>query len=419
DVSGAQLNAFIGPGATQFSQSVRAYDLHGRASLGAGSLAADVAVSNNSVDYTGGANSLYDVSHQDKRNTVSLSWGRTFERSEFAFGGYARNESLTENGVDGVQSQRIASWFVRGAAQPSSRLRLNGAAYLSNYTSFGSSLDARFGVSYDLDDSSALRFSVGTGFRAPLLIERYVFPASALPPPNVDCVIVGQGNPNEKPEHATEYELGYGRKLSAVSNLDVSAYRTNLRDPIENFYPGNSCGGPPAFSYPINIANVVYEGGAIRFVQRFDAVTLNAQYGLNIAYPYNFPGTISNPTSGAFLVNSQQFIGIPQQVGSLGLDWHRGDWHGAFDVVFRGRNNELNQGSYTLMNTGIGKRFGKADLTFAVANLGNDVSGRFTAVGQGVPYLGNAPGSAAPVPIATNRYFVEPRSFRLIFTFRN
>ncbi len=93
--------------------------------------------------------------------------------------------------------------------------------------------------------------SAGTGFRAPLLIERYFFPPvlvngqpqpnPGLPPPDQNCVVNGQGNPNEKAEHATEYELGFSHLFSAQSSLDVSLYRSNLRDTIENFYPFGAC----------------------------------------------------------------------------------------------------------------------------------------------------------------------------------
>jgi outer membrane cobalamin receptor len=409
---------FVGTGSAVFSQTIRAYDLHGRAPLAKGSLAADFSVSNNNADLSGAGISPYDVTHQDHRRTASLQWGRTFDKSQFSLGGFVRNETLMEDTVAGSQSQSIASYFLRGEVHPAQRLRLSGAAYISKYSSFGTSLDGRFGATYDLDQLSTLRFSVGTGFRAPLLIERYVFAAAALPPPNVDCVITGQGNPNEKPEHATEYELGYGKKLSGFSSMDVSVYRTNLRDPIENYYPGPSCPGR-AYSYPINIGNVIYQGGAIKFVQRFDRVTMTAQYGINVAYPYNFPASVSNPTSGGYLVGSEQFLGIPQQVGSLGFDYQSEKWHAGLDAIYRGRNNELNQAPYVLLNGGIGRRFGKADVTLAAANIGSDVAGKFTGLGQGVPYLGNKTLGGPLEPLPTDRYFLEPMSMRLIFTLRN
>ena len=416
---------FTGPGNAAFAQSIRAYDLRGRARLGSGQLSADFSLSNNSVSMLGTGPSPYDVSHQDKRQTLSMQWGRTFDRSEFELGGYVQNESLLAQGVDGLQKQRISSYFMRGGIRANQRIRVNAAIFASNYSSFGSNIDGRLGASYDFDSSSALRFSVGTGFRAPLLVERYIFPIADLPL-DQNCVATGQGNAVLKPEHATEYELGYSKAFSWRATLDASLYRTNLRDPIENFYPlGASCPGPPIAltSYPINVGNVVYQGAEIRFVQRFDHVFMNAQYGLNVAYPYNLPAAVANPTSGGNLVTNQQFLGIPQQVGSLGIDWQNLGWHGALDMTFRGPNNELHQGPFTVLNGGFGKNLGRRlDLTLALTNITNAAAGRFTLPGNGAPYRGTIGLTPQNQPIygllPTDRLFVESFGLRLILTMR-
>ncbi len=60
---------------------------------------ADFYASDNNIDFQGGAVSPYDVSHVDTRYNEGLSWGRTFDDSEFAFGGYARQESLSGLGI--------------------------------------------------------------------------------------------------------------------------------------------------------------------------------------------------------------------------------------------------------------------------------------------------------------------------------
>lgn len=410
---------FTGPGAATFEQTIRSYDLHGRAPLGAGELVADAAASDNDVNLVGSGISPYDVTHRDKRGTVSLSWERQFNRSDYAFGGYARIESLTEAGVDGAQRQSIGSYFVRGSMHPTKPLRVQAGLFLSTYSTFGSNLDARVSASYDTGSDSAARLSIGTGFRPPLLIERYVFPIAALVP-DQNCVYAGQGNPHEQPEHATEFELGYDRIFRAAhANLDVSLYRTNLRDAIENFYPlaaiPNGCSARPGTytSFPINAGNVVYQGAEVRFTKQFAHVFFDAAYGLNVALPTNLPISVSNPTSGGNLVPGEQFLNIPQQQGSLGLDWENGSWHAALDTTLRGSNNELNQDPYTLSNAGIGRRVGNGDITIAATNLFNQVaSSKFTLRGAGVPYRG----LAGPIP--TDRYFVEPFGLRLIFTIR-
>ena len=411
----------VGPGPQTFSQSIRAYELHGRTALGAGELVASLSRSDDNVDIAGSgiANPMYDLSHADTRTSESLQWGRTFADASFAFGGYLRQEAFTAPGTLPQLSQNISSYFARAAWHPAAKLHLGAGAYLSNYSTFGSNVDGRFSAVYDTDPQTSVRFSAGTGFRAPLLIERYVFPDSQLPPPDNNCVIAGQGNPNEKPEHATEYELGVSHQFGGNSTLDASLYRTNLRDPIENYYPGNTCPAT-SYSYPINIGNAVYQGAELHFVQRFPKAHafVTAMYGLNVAYPENMPVTVSNPTSGAYIVNNEQFPDIPQQQASLEADWAFNNWHAAAVGVYRGNNNPLNQPPVVFFEAAVGHQFGKhLDLTIAGTNLFNAAAGKFQVFNGGQPYYGVvAPGQLGPLP--TNLLTVEPAGVRVILTVR-
>lgn len=408
-------DGFEGPGAATFAQSIRAYALRGRAPLGAGTLVADADFANDDANLQGAGVSPYDLTHRDKRNNASLAWQHETETSLFAAGGYVRNESLDADGVAGTLRAHIASYFVRGAFEPVSRIRVEGGAFASHYSTFGSNLDARAGISWQPTANDSLRASAGTGFRAPLLIERYEFPLADLPPADVNCVITGQGNAGLGPEHATEYELAYGHRFEANTSVDVALYRTNLRDAIENYYPLNACASPnaPLVSFPINVGNVVYQGGTVRLVRRAGSFTIDARYGVNVAYPYNLPETVANPTSGSDLVAYRQFAHIPQQQASLLVDYDSGVWHAAADASYRGKNNELNQGPYAVVNAGVGKRFGSLDVTLSGSNVFNSVSSsRFTLPGDGVPY----DGIAGPLP--TDRLFLEPAAVRLTFTLR-
>jgi len=429
------LGEHVGTGNAIFAQSIRAYDVYSRSVLGSGSLLADFYADDNNVDISGGsgAASPYDVSHQDKRYNEGLSWGRTFDASDFGFGGYARQESLVGVGIDGILSQSINSYFLRGAQQIGNKLRLSGGLYDANYSTFGNTLNWRLGASYDLDSSSVVRASVGTGFRAPLLIEQYYFPPvivngkpepnPGLPPADQNCVVGGQGNPDEKPEHATEYELGFSHLFSNDSNLDASLYRSNLRDTIENFYPFGACSSKLGYQYeiPINIGNAVYQGAELRFKQRFPRqhLYLVLSYGLNVAYPFSLGPNVSNPTSGGSLVTNEQFLGVPQQQGSATIMWSEKGWHAATALTFSGRNNPLNQPPFTLIDAAVGKNFGRIDFTVAATNIFNSVSGPFTYYGTGAPYRGlyaGPGGSSYLANLPTDQLNILPASVRFILT---
>ncbi|HET9095481.1 MAG TPA: TonB-dependent receptor [Candidatus Baltobacteraceae bacterium] len=418
----AASGVLVGPGPQTLSQNIRAYELHGRTVLGAGELVGSLSRADDNVGIAGGgiSNPMYDLSHADERTNEALQWGRSFADSSFAFGGYLRQERFAAPGAVPELTQTIASYFARAAWRPASRLHLGAGVYLSNYSTFGSNVDGRLSAVYDTDPQTSLRFSAGTGFRAPLLIERYVFSSGELPPPDNNCVIQGQGNPNEKPEHATEYELGVSHQFGSNATMDASFYRTNLRDPIENYYPGNTCPAT-SYSYPINIGNAVYEGAELKFIQRFPRAHtfVTAMYGLNVAYPANMPETISNPTSGAYIVNNEQFPNIPQQQASLEGDWGYNGWHAAATGVFRGTNNPLNQPQVIFVDAAVGRQIAPhLDLTLAGTNLFNAAAGKFQVFNGGRPYYGVVgPGQYGPLP--TNLLTVEPAGVRLILTLRH
>jgi outer membrane receptor protein involved in Fe transport len=437
DAGMPQYGALTGPGNQTFAQTIRAYQIRGRAPLGAGELTTDLSISDNSVSVAGGSASPYDLDHQDQRDNAGLTWQRTFATSQFTVGGYTRYESLAFAGAPSVVGQAINVVYVRGGFEPVPRLRLDGGVFQSYYTSFGANLDGRFGAIYALDPATSVRFSVGTGFRAPLLAERYLYSYQQLTLDG-NNVFVTQGNPNEHPEHATEYELGASHEFSRQSTLDLSLYQTNLRNPVEIFYPlaavaagvctNNSYVNPlPAcVSYNSNVGNAVYQGLEGRFAQRFaqQHLFLTAMYGLNVAYPKNLNAQFSNPTSGGNLVNGAQFLGIPQQQGSLELDWANRGWHTAAVAVFRGNNNELNLAPFTVVNALVGYRFANnVDWSLAGTNLFNAGAGRFTMFGGGIPYRGvvgqDASGNSVYGPLPTDALHVEPAGLRLIVTIRN
>ncbi len=440
---------FIGPGAQTLGQTIRAYMIDGRLPLGAGELTASVQASDNNITINGqDFINPYSVNHLDHRYNGSLTWQRTFATSQFALGGYTRYENLTFSSPPGAGpaaptlGQTINVFYARGGFAATQKLRLDGGVFASRYTSFGSNVDGRFGAVYDMDTRTAVRFSVGTGFRAPLLAELYRLPATQLAQ-DANGVFVGQGNPNERPEHATLYELGMSHEFSPESTLDFSLYRTNLRNPIEIFYPLNATSPAPGpnclspnntpltpfarcFSYNSNVGTAVYQGTEIRFVSRFvpQHLFLTALYGINVAYPANFNAAFSNPTSGGSLVDDAQFLGIPQQQGSLQLDWANRGWHASAASIFRGRNNELSLPPFMIVNALVGDQVSRhVDLSLAGTNLFNAAAGPFTVFGAGVPYRGvvGQDASLNPIygPLPTDARHVEPGGVRLILTVRD
>jgi hypothetical protein len=317
-----------------------------------------------------------------------------------------------------VRQHQTSAWL-RASGDVAPRVHVGASVVSSHWSTFGTSTDGRLGVTVEDGHGGNYRFAVGTGFRAPLLGELAVLaPADLVPDSN--CV-GANGNAREHAEHATEYELGYGKRF-ATTTIDATLYRTNLRDPIENFYPlGTSCpldalGNPisavVAQSFPINVG-VVYQGGSVRLGHRFGALFASLEYGVNAAYPTSLPDVVSaNPTSGSNLTVGQQFDKIPLQVLTLGLRYAHDGVHGALDVTAKSANNELAQGRFATLDAALGRRIGRVDVTVAGTNLTNAVSGRFTQLDRGTAYptpFGNVP---------QNALVLQPAAVRLIVTVR-
>jgi outer membrane cobalamin receptor len=414
--------AFVGSGPETSALSVRATLASLTLPLGAGTLAIGSGISSNATAVTrmlpdAGAFSPYDLSLTDRLATTKAEWTRTAGTTSFSLGAQTRSEALTspDQFVTTQREHAMQAW-VRASGDVGPRVRIGASLISSHWSSFGTSTDGRIGIAYEDGAGGTFRFAAGTGFRAPLLAELYTLPVADLAP-DANCV-GANGNPNERAEHATEYELGYGKRFGPTT-VDATVYRTNLRDPIENFYPlGTTCPNGVstvvAQAFPVNVGNVVYQGGSLRLAHRFGPWFATAEYGVNAAYPTSLPDVVAaNPTSGSDLVVGQQFAGIPIQAFSLGLRYAHAGMHGAANLTAKSANNELAQGRFATLDAALGKTWRHVDLTLAGTNLTNAVSGRFTRLGLGTPYP--LPGSA---PAPRDALELEPAGLRLILTIR-
>ncbi len=418
---------FVGSGPETASHSLRATLASLSLPLGAGTLVASAAFSSSTRAVarslvTGDPGTPYDPSLIDKLGSTTFEWAHATASSSVAIGAQTRAESLAspdQFNVPALREYASQAW-VRASGRLAPHLLVGASVVDSVWSTFPASLDGRVGVAVDDVAGGTLRFAVGTGLRAPLLAEKFVFPFAALVPDG-NCV-APNGNADERAEHATEYEVGYGHRFGSTT-ADLTLYRTNLRDPIENFYPfGKTCNTPgltevEAQSFPVNVGNVVYRGGALRVAHRFGPGywTASAEYAVNAAYPTSLPDFVSaaNPTSGSFLAPGQQFVGIPLQQYALDVRYARRGTHGALAVAGKSANNELRQGRFATLDAAFGRTWGNIDVTVAGTNLTSAVSGRFTQLGQGV-MIGAGPKGLQP----TDALVLEPAAVRIILTVR-
>ena len=128
-----------------------------------------------------------------------------------------------------AQTQR--SSVLRYEADPTSHIHYSLALYDSDFSTFGTSFDPRAGFVWTPTGNTAVRASVGTTFQTPQLTELVV-------PPPADRVPVGGiifiGNPNLRPDRATDFDLGAEHIVTLGRHplhLAMDLYQTNLRTP--------------------------------------------------------------------------------------------------------------------------------------------------------------------------------------------
>jgi len=315
--------------------------------------------------------------------------------------------STTVSGL--AQTQRSAA--IRFTYDPSARLHYTAAAYYSDFSIFGRSLDPRLGIVWTPSAATAVRASVGTTFQSPQLTELYV--PARLPAPDANGRI-SIGNPNLKADHATEFDLGFDQLIGRTTRLAADVYRTNLRTPAQRFLPAATCAPNvpdlSCASFPINIGSAVYTGAEMRLDRTIDAHSvLHVGFGVDSTYALDAPDVVQNGS----LVAREQFLGVPLTKATLafehrvpvGLNYHAG-------LVYEGRYNELNRAPFATLRAGASQTIGQVEFALSGTNLTNVYATRFTQAGRGVPYGGT------DGPILTDAYALPGRAITFSLTRR-
>jgi len=337
--------------------------------------------------------------------------------------GPGRLAPLDASGASGASSgvatlplaQTERSALLRYSLDPTANLHYTLAAYYSDYSTFGTNVDPRFGFAWTPSAQTAVRFSVGSTYQAPQLTELYIPPT--LPSPVGGYVSVG--NPHLKADYATEYGIGVEHLFATGAHrtsLALDLYRVNLREPSSTYLPApvSGCGagaGSPLcpLSFPINAGDGVYQGFELSMNRRVAPnVVVQAAYAVHSAYLTKIPPYIQDGT----LVAGEQTLGLPLHKATLSIVAAppRGFNFGA-GLVYEGQYNELNQPPYATLAASLGYRWRACEFTLAGANLTNVYAQQFTRQGAGVPHAG------LTGPIATDSYALPATTFTLSFSY--
>jgi outer membrane cobalamin receptor len=299
---------------------------------------------------------------------------------------------------------------------PTAKLHYSFAAYQSDYSTFGRSLDPRFGFVWTPTASSAYRVSAGSTFQSPQLPTFIVPPV--LPPPVDGYVSIG--NPHATAERATSYDVGAAHLFDVPSHLRLSLdlYRTDLHNGVATYFAPTQCvpgvdygPNPPCLSYPVNVTREVYQGVELRGSLNVAAhTTLQASYDIDSVYTQDEPGTAADDVP-----LYEQALGVPLHKIALDVarDTGRGVAYSA-GLLYEGAYNELDLPAYATLRAGlIWHLQHHVDVGLYGTNLTNVYDFKFTRTGGGVPYGG----LQGLVP--TNAYPLAGRQLILSLTYRS
>lgn len=114
------------------------------------------------------------------------------------------NGFIGTNKIPGYKSTNYWAAYVQDEYMPDDKWILIPSVRYDHNDQFGGKFTYKFGTTYNMSDSSRLKFNIGTSYRAPNLSELYM---NWTKNPTSSMVVNIKGNPNLKPETATNFDI--------------------------------------------------------------------------------------------------------------------------------------------------------------------------------------------------------------------
>ena len=332
---------------------------------------------------------------------------------------------------------------------------LNGALKNSTIT-HTTYFDPRLAVVYSATRQDVLRIAAGKTTSQPYA----VFVSTPFSPAGtgslqgtVICGIVNPigsgGNPNLIPETGADTEFSYGHRFSSDSQVQFTAYNTNINNkifqstvPLSAFsagyvagvdlpayaavYKNNGCLGDPLAGLGVgvqtNVGHVIARGldisGRVRFTKR---LFFDYDYSTESVFVRSLPDEILK--NNVLLIPNAQFPTVPIHKYQVAADYN---FRGGLDLrltrYYVGDNNAKNSPAYTYSNFQIGSPLGhNGSFNLAIDNVFSqraDIRGQY---GLGLPAALNRFGNDF-TPLtgqsSTELFALPYRTATLTYTYR-
>ena len=242
------------------------------------------------------------------------------------------------------QDRRNVAGYLDLESDVTEKLLVHLAGRAENYSDFGSSVSGQAAARYSILDGLALRGSVGNGFRAPSLQQRYFTNVSTqfingLPNQvltvNNDNPIVrngfggsgqqGFGVAPLKQENSTNYSVGLTARVARTATLTVDAYQIDITDRIvlsSAFGRGNPAVATILGTQPVSLvqffANAVDTRTRGIDIVANERLVLGAKSRLGLTAAANFNETVVQAfKSSSTTINNDQTVGVTNLQNTL------------------------------------------------------------------------------------------------------
>lgn len=248
------------------------------------------------LDYDG-----YVVPFEGQRDTAQLQAAFSIGQSVEAVAGL---EHEKETYVDDFQSRSTYtnSAFAEAVYAIDADNDVTASLRYDNHSAFGGQWAGRLNGAHRLNEATTLRWSAGTGYRAPSNYELYGFyiDTSATPP---EPVLVG--DPTLGVEKSQSFDIGIERELSK-GRISATLFYLEASDLLDYSYASGT--------YVQRTGTAKRRG--IEVAGEWDATE---RLGLSGAYTY------TDTSLNVALDSSGWSVGVPRHKLALGLDWQATD----------------------------------------------------------------------------------------------
>jgi iron complex outermembrane receptor protein len=291
------------------------------------------------------------------------------EGSSKTIGIFGQDEHKINDKLSMTLGARYDTWTSYNGMNQDNSTAVSDPVYYADRSD--SALCPKVAFQYKLDNTSGVHLSWGKSFQAPDLYTMYRSWISG--------TTLYDGNPDLKPQKVTSIELGWNKKMSEKTNVNVTYFHNDITDMVYRQSLGTKTidGTTYIWQRYENAGEGTTNGVELELSHR-----MNANWTSFLNYTYQRAIISQNAANSASVGKFVQQV--PEQILNIGFDYQKEKLSGTLFASYVGKrystdiNNDTVNGvygsydPYFIVNTSLVYKWDKDDsVTFAVNNLFN------------------------------------------------